>query len=85
MNTAFLLALLLINYICLKEFGFYGAAIGTLITSLLNFIAWYFLMKKEINLDLSSVFNHIVGTYKSIFKFIQSITSKRKQSLNKVL
>ncbi len=67
MNVFTLMALLVINYACLVRFGFYGAAIGTLIANLLSFTAWYFVMRKEIGLQLTNVFAHIGGTYKTIY------------------
>jgi O-antigen/teichoic acid export membrane protein len=79
MNTLFLVLLILMNYTCLIQFGFYGAAIGTLISSLLNFIFWYFIMKKEINLDLSTVFVYTIDTYRKIFKTVKSFLSGTKK------
>jgi lipopolysaccharide exporter len=67
-NTISLGVYLMINYICLTAFGFYGAAIGTLITSILGMCAWYFIMKREINFTFSNIFLYIVDTYKTIFR-----------------
>jgi lipopolysaccharide exporter len=78
LNLFFLLGLLVINYICLLKFGFYGAAIGTLIANLLNFIVWYFVMRREINLDLSNVLMYSFGTYKTVYKQAVRLFSKTK-------
>ena len=78
-NTSTVIALLIINYICLKQFGFYGVAIGTLITSLAGFVAWYFVMKKEVDLDMKKVFGYAMGTYKMIFRQIAGLFSKNKK------
>lgn len=80
MNTISLSILLLLNYICLKEFGFYGAAIGTLITTLISFITWYFLMRKMINLDLSSVLKHIISTYSLFYQQIKGILTRKRKN-----
>ena len=47
-NLVYLLLFLGINYLCLLMIGFYGAAVGTLITSFLGFTGWYFIMRKQI-------------------------------------
>ncbi|MGZ5286159.1 MAG: flippase [Flavisolibacter sp.] len=56
-----------INYICLINFGLYGAAIGTLITSTLGTIVWYFVMKKQVGFELSNLLKYIIETYKQIY------------------
>lgn len=66
-NTVSLIANLCINYFCLSHFGFYGAAIGTLITCTLGAIAWYFVMRKQIGLELGNVVRYIVDLYKSAY------------------
>jgi O-antigen/teichoic acid export membrane protein len=80
MNTISLSILLLLNYICLKEFGFYGAAIGTLITTLISFITWYFLMRKIIDLDLSSVLKHIISTYRLFYQQVKGLFSRKQKN-----
>jgi lipopolysaccharide exporter len=67
-NTFSLAAYMLINYVCLTLFGFYGAAIGTLITSILGMCAWYVVMKKEINFTFNNIFLFIIDTYKTVFR-----------------
>ncbi|HEU4471294.1 MAG TPA: flippase [Flavisolibacter sp.] len=79
MNTGFMVVLLGMNFLFLKQFGLYGAAIGTMITSMLNFAAWYFLMRREINLDLSAVGKHMAKTYKSIFRKLSLLVSKTRR------
>lgn len=76
MNVLFLFLLILINYSFLHQFGFYGAAIGTLTSSLLNFVFWFFIMKREINLDTSAIFAHMLDTYKTIFRKISDLRIK---------
>lgn len=58
-NAAYLVVNLGINYVCLVTIGFYGAAIGSVITFLLGAVAWYFVMKKQIGFRLSGVFAYM--------------------------
>jgi O-antigen/teichoic acid export membrane protein len=67
-NTATLIGFLGVNYICLLKFGFYGVAIGTLITTLAGFVVWYFIMRKQINVDLVQILRYTLHTYKTIYK-----------------
>ncbi|MBC8033095.1 MAG: flippase [Chitinophagaceae bacterium] len=82
-NAIFLAAFLLVNYLCLLQFGFYGAAIGTLITSMINFVVWYFIMKIEINLNLRNVLNYTLDTYKTIYKQVSTRLIKPRETLIK--
>jgi O-antigen/teichoic acid export membrane protein len=67
-----------INYVCLSTFGFYGAAIGTFITCVINSFIWYFTMKKLINLHLPNVYGHIIGSYKMVYAEAVSILKGKK-------
>ena len=78
MNAATLGSMLIINFICLKYIGFYGAAIGTLIATMLSFIAWYFIMRKEIDLDLSKVLYYAIDTYKKLYAQMAKFIAKKK-------
>ena len=66
-NTVYLVANLIIDYLCLLQFGFYGPAIGTVVTCLLGLLAWYMIMKKEIDLELPNIIRHILETYKILY------------------
>jgi lipopolysaccharide exporter len=59
MNVGYLVVNLGINYVCLVTIGFYGAAIGSVITFWLGAVAWYFVMKKQIGVQLSGVFHYM--------------------------
>ena len=80
MNVFYLGANLLIDYICLKSLGFYGTAVGTLITFSLGFIAWYFLMKKQVGLDWRNIFEHMMNLYKSLPQLISGFFAKIKNT-----
>lgn len=81
-NTVTLILLLGINYACLLQFGFYGVAIGTTITSLLGSVIWYFVMRKEINLDMLQVFIYTRDTYRNIYNQLIKIIARRKKSID---
>ncbi|GGB16529.1 flippase [Puia dinghuensis] len=60
---------LLINYICLSNIGFYGSAVGTMITCLLGAICWYFVIKRQIGAVLPTMARHIAEYYKIFFMY----------------
>ena len=66
-NTVSLIINLVISYFCLKYLGFYGAAIATLIAGAIGFTIWYFIMKKEIGMQLSKIVSYIISSYKDIY------------------
>lgn len=66
-NTLYLAGFLGINYICLSKMGFYGAAVGTLIASFTGFVAWYFIMKKEIGLELINIGRYTLDVYRTLY------------------
>lgn len=59
MNAGYLVANLGINYVCLVTIGFYGAAIGSVITFWLGAVVWYFVMRKQIGVQLKGVFHYM--------------------------
>lgn len=77
-DTLGLIINLIVNYICLYFFGFYGAAIGTLITCIIGAFTWYFIMRKQIDLQLKNIFNHVGETYKTIYAFSLNILKSKK-------
>jgi lipopolysaccharide exporter len=78
-NTVSLAANLLINYYCLKRFGFYGAAIGTLITSILGFALWCLIMKKQIQFKWRDILRYVLETYKFIYTQAAALLQRRSQ------
>jgi O-antigen/teichoic acid export membrane protein len=59
MNAGYLVVNFGINYLCLVTIGFYGAAIGSVITFALGAVLWYFVMKKQIGFQLSGVWHYM--------------------------
>lgn len=77
-NSSFLVINLGINLFCLSHYGFYGAAIGTLVSNIVGFIIWYTVMRKQINLALPNVAKYVIMFYKDAFKKISGFL-KRKE------
>lgn len=65
-----------ITYFCLKYYGFYGAAIGSLIMPTLNFAIWFFVMKKQMNVDFINIFKYMKDFYKEIYQKIKILSLK---------
>lgn len=66
-NLVYLVLFLGINYMCLLRIGFYGAATGTLITSFIGFLGWYFIMRREIGLQTRNIPVYMLETYRKVF------------------
>jgi lipopolysaccharide exporter len=62
-NALSLAANLVINYTCLYLIGFYGAALGTLITCVLGMTAWYFVIQRQIGARLTGIFRYMMEYY----------------------
>lgn len=67
LNTVSLIANIGINYTCLYYLGFYGTAIGTLITCILGSTVWYLVMRKQIGATLPSIFRQMTELYKTFY------------------
>jgi len=80
MNTAALAANLLINYACLVYIGFYGAAVGSTLTYGLAVIAWYFLMRRIVGLDIRNVLKYMLDTYKTIYSYGMQFIGLRREN-----
>ena len=79
-NTLGLAENLVINYLCLTHFGFYGAAIGTLISSVIGTVFWYFVMKRQIGAKISNIAGHMVDFYKLGYNQTKTFFSKQKNA-----
>jgi len=83
MNAIMVCMNLGINYICLYYLGFYGAAIGSLITISIGMTCWYFVMKREINLSIKNVILYIKETYQTIFSVLSEVKLSSLRNFNK--
>jgi len=68
---------IVITYFCLKYFGFYGAAVGSLIMPTLNFILWFFVMKRQINVNLRNIYSYMVDFYYDLYNKAKIILVKK--------
>lgn len=78
LNTGFLLILVVLNYLFIHLYGFYGAAIGNLSASMVFFAGWYFVMRKQINLQPGNIFRYIRQTYRGLWSTAVVLITKRK-------
>jgi lipopolysaccharide exporter len=79
LNTFYLIVNFSINYLCLKQFGFYGAAIGNVTTCVLGTVVWWLILQKSIGIEFSAVWKYISNTYKTIFGQAALVIAKMKQ------
>jgi lipopolysaccharide exporter len=79
-NTLGLVETLIINYVCLSHFGFYGAAIGTLISSVIGTVFWYFLMKKQIGANVSNIVGYMAEFYKTSYTQVKTLFNKQRNA-----
>jgi len=75
-NTLGLAEALIINYACLYYFGFYGAAIGTLISSIIGTFFWYFIMKYQIGAEVSGISKYTAEFYKTAYRGLMQSLKK---------
>lgn len=80
LNTVSLIANMAINYTCLYYIGFYGTAVGTLITCALGTLTWYLFMRKTIGATLPSIIKQMIELYKTFYYFVASKLSRTKNA-----
>ena len=80
LNSISLATKLVITYICMAGLGFYGAAIGTLITAALNGIFWYYMMRRQIGASLPSVIRYIGEFYRNAWTNGLKIISRARNT-----
>ena len=86
LNAIYLTVNFVLNYICLKEFGFYGAAIGNVITCLLGTVMWYTILRKSIGVRSKNIWAYILVTYKTLYTKAGLVFSKKRSGLtNKMI
>lgn len=80
-NLGYLGVNIILNYIFLKEFGFYGPAMGSLLTFIIGAFVWYFIMRREIGVQVSGVLEQAVDVYKSCGRVVAGLFSKKQSIL----
>jgi lipopolysaccharide exporter len=76
MNVGYLAVNLGINYVCLMTIGFYGAAVGSVITFSLSAVAWYFVMKKQIGFQLNEVIRYMLDYFRMGYGYATRLFAK---------
>jgi lipopolysaccharide exporter len=76
MNVCYLAVNLGINYVCLMTIGFYGAAVGSVITFSLSTVAWYFVMKKQIGFQLNEVIHYMLEYFRMGYGYARRLFAK---------
>ena len=76
MNVIYLAVNLGINYVCLMTIGFYGAAVGSVITFSLSAVAWYFVMKKQIGFQLKEVIHYMLEYFRMGYGYATRLFAK---------
>ena len=73
-----------LNYLCFKQFGPYGAAIGNVIGCVLGTIVWYSILQRSIDVKYSNIATYVVETYKTVYSKLILIknANKLKSSVN---
>lgn len=77
LNAISLIVKFTLTYLCLLYFGFYGAAIGTIITAFISFFMWYFVIKKEAGVTLHPILQYSLGFYRKNYQLIRKALSKK--------
>jgi lipopolysaccharide exporter len=68
-----------LNYLCFKQFGPYGAAIGNVIGCTLGTIVWYLVLRKTVDIEYNNILKYVGNSYKLIYSKAISI-SRPKQA-----
>lgn len=74
-SSVSLLFNLIITFGLLKTIGFYGAAVGALISSSISSIAWLLIMKKEIGFAVANIALYGKQNYKMVWEALKKLTS----------
>jgi O-antigen/teichoic acid export membrane protein len=78
-NLGYLIVNLSLNLVCILYIDrFYGAAIGTVAAFMLGAMFWYFVMKKQIGLELGNVIEHGKDVYKMAYEMATNALRKKQ-------
>lgn len=79
LNALYLAVNFLFNYLFLKEFGFYGAAMGNVLTCFLGTVVWYRVLQKSVGVQYNNILKYVVDTYKTIYTRVGLVVAKMRQ------
>jgi lipopolysaccharide exporter len=66
------------TFFCLKFFGFYGAAFGALISSIITSVFWYSIMRREVGFEISNIPTYSRQYYQLAFTKVTGFLKARK-------
>jgi lipopolysaccharide exporter len=66
-----------VNCLFLIEFGPYGAAVGSVISTVLSTITWHLVLQKNIEVKYTNIARYTVHTYKIIYAKAMAIVKKQ--------
>jgi len=66
-NTTSIVIKIIIAYIFLSYFGFYGAAFATILITIVNFTIWYFIMKRYTSINFFHIFLQVKLLYQEYY------------------
>jgi len=79
-NAYYLAGTLAINYTCLRLLGFYGPAVGTVISCLLGLIVWFAVIRHHLGVEFRNIPGYILSTYKTLFRQAKMLFTKKENS-----
>jgi lipopolysaccharide exporter len=66
------------NYVCIKAFGLYGAAYGSLLAMSLMFIVMQTILNRLLGVNVLNVFNYMIAFYKEIWAKISVFLREKR-------
>jgi O-antigen/teichoic acid export membrane protein len=77
-NTTSFIIKIILAYIFLSYFGFYGAALATIVMTIVNFIIWYFIMKRYTNINFFHIIPQIKLLYQDFYTKSYNVAFKKR-------
>ncbi len=77
-NTTSIIIKIIIAYIFLSYFGFYGAALATIVMTIINFTIWYFIMKRYTNINFFHIISQIKLIYQEFYSKLYKVAFKKR-------
>jgi lipopolysaccharide exporter len=77
LNILSLIGKLVVNCICLYYIGFYGAAIGSMITASVAAVAWQWVLNRQIGTKLSCILKYMLEFYRTLYDNSKKVLLKQ--------
>jgi O-antigen/teichoic acid export membrane protein len=79
-NTTSIILKIIIAYIFLSYFGFYGAALATIVMTIVNFTIWYFIMQHYTNINFFHILSQIKLLYQDLYRTAHKVVFKKEKN-----